>query len=61
MTGEKICVCGHPEAVHRHFRRGSDCGSCGAQKCPRFRRDKQASQPAETGQTTLPAPGNGRR
>jgi hypothetical protein len=29
------CRCGHGKAVHAHYRRGSDCGSC---PCPRYRR-----------------------
>ena len=29
------CACGHPAAVHAHYRPGSDCGSC---SCPRLRR-----------------------
>lgn len=32
------CECGHAEAAHRHYRRGSDCGVCGAMTCARFRR-----------------------
>ncbi len=32
------CVCGHPRAAHEHYRRGSDCGVCGAAQCACFRR-----------------------
>jgi hypothetical protein len=32
------CRCGHEAAVHRHHRRGSDCGPCGAIVCKRYRR-----------------------
>jgi len=31
------CVCGHAPAAHEHYRRGSDCGACGAQACPKYR------------------------
>lgn len=30
------CVCGHTRAAHEHYRRGSDCGACGAQACPKY-------------------------
>jgi hypothetical protein len=30
------CACGHNRAAHEHFRRGSDCGACGASACARF-------------------------
>ena len=32
-----LCRCGHDAAAHEHYRRGSDCGACGAQSCARFR------------------------
>jgi hypothetical protein len=32
-----LCQCGHDAAAHEHYRRGSDCGACGAQSCARFR------------------------
>jgi hypothetical protein len=32
-----LCRCGHDAAAHEHYRRGSDCGACGAQACARFR------------------------
>ncbi|WP_157357741.1 hypothetical protein [Amycolatopsis nigrescens] len=44
MAEEQMCVCGHAKAAHQHFRPGSDCGSCGVQKCPEFRRDKRAER-----------------
>jgi hypothetical protein len=59
MTDEHICVCGHSEAAHRHFRSGSDCGSCGAKLCSRFRRDKRAESGSRV--ESLPEPENGRR
>jgi hypothetical protein len=34
----EVCVCGHPKTVHEHFRDGDDCGRCGKEKCPRYRR-----------------------
>lgn len=32
------CLCGHGSPAHEHWRRGSDCGVCGAASCPAFRR-----------------------
>jgi hypothetical protein len=32
-----VCLCGHPKTAHEHFRPGSDCGSCGAAVCRRYR------------------------
>jgi hypothetical protein len=32
-----LCRCGHDAAAHEHYRRGTDCGACGAQSCARFR------------------------
>jgi hypothetical protein len=31
------CVCGHAREAHEHFRRGHDCGACGATGCATFR------------------------
>ena len=31
------CQCGHVEAAHEHYRRGTDCGICGRDECPAFR------------------------
>jgi hypothetical protein len=31
------CVCGHAREAHEHFRRGHDCGACGAAGCETFR------------------------
>jgi hypothetical protein len=31
------CVCGHAREAHEHYRRGTDCGACGAQECGSFR------------------------
>lgn len=33
-----LCVCGHAKDAHEHYRRGTDCATCGAEVCPRFRR-----------------------
>jgi hypothetical protein len=35
---EKRCSCGHPRAAHEHYRRGSDCGICGAAECAAYAR-----------------------
>lgn len=35
--GGPLCRCGHARAVHEHYRRGRDCGICGAENCPGFR------------------------
>jgi hypothetical protein len=59
MTDEHICVCGHSEAAHRHFRSGSDCGSCGAERCSRFRPDKHAKSGSR--EDSLPEPERGLR
>lgn len=31
------CVCGHGPDEHRHWRRGSDCGTCGTGACTAYR------------------------
>ena len=31
------CLCGHGRPAHRHYRRGSDCGICGAAECAAYR------------------------
>jgi hypothetical protein len=33
-----LCVCGHAKDAHEHYRRGTDCATCGAEVCPKFRR-----------------------
>jgi hypothetical protein len=33
-----LCVCLHDRAAHEHYRRGSDCGVCGAEGCAAYRR-----------------------
>lgn len=33
-----VCVCLHGRAAHEHYRRGSDCGVCGATGCAAYRR-----------------------
>jgi hypothetical protein len=30
------CLCGHPRWTHEHYRRGTDCGTCGRRVCPWF-------------------------
>jgi len=30
-----VCVCGHPQPAHQHYRRGSDCGFSGC-SCDRY-------------------------
>jgi len=35
---EKRCTCGHARAAHEHYRRGSDCGICGAAGCAAYTR-----------------------
>jgi hypothetical protein len=37
-VAEKLCRCGHGRSAHLHYRRGSDCGVCGAAGCAAFRR-----------------------
>ena len=32
-----LCRCGHASDVHRHLRRGSDCGQCGIGACSSYR------------------------
>ena len=33
-----LCVCGHAHDAHEHYRKGTDCATCGPEVCPRFRR-----------------------
>lgn len=33
-----LCVCGHDEDAHEHYRAGNDCGACG---CPGWRRSRK--------------------
>ena len=33
------CRCGHPAAVHEHYRPASDCSLCGRLVCERYRAD----------------------
>jgi hypothetical protein len=37
LAPPQLCVCGHAEDVHRHWRPGSDCGICGVVDCARYR------------------------
>jgi hypothetical protein len=32
----EMCVCGCSRETHRHYRPGTDCGSCGQERCPEF-------------------------
>lgn len=32
----KVCVCGHQEESHEHYRFGSDCSICGVPSCDRY-------------------------
>lgn len=40
-----ICQCGHSEEAHSHYRRGTDCGTCGRDRCSAF---KPSKGPAST-------------
>ena len=33
------CVCHHSREVHEHWRRGTDCGICGGDRCGAYRRE----------------------
>jgi hypothetical protein len=37
-TGKR-CTCGHARAAHEHYRRGTDCGICGAAGCAAYTRE----------------------
>ena len=32
------CICGHLYEAHQHYRAGTDCGTCAATTCARYRR-----------------------
>ena len=32
----KVCVCGHQEESHEHYRFGSDCSICEGSGCDRY-------------------------
>jgi hypothetical protein len=32
-----VCVCGHAEEAHEHYRAGDDCGACGRDGCAHYR------------------------
>lgn len=36
-TETAVCVCGHAQDAHEHYRPGSDCALC---DCPRYRRKR---------------------
>lgn len=38
---EPRCICGHERDRHEHYRAGTDCGSCGRVRCPRFRKARR--------------------
>lgn len=33
-----LCVCGHLRDAHEHYRRGTDCATCGPELCAKYRR-----------------------
>ena len=33
---QDVCGCGHVREAHEHYRRGNDCGICGADVCSAF-------------------------
>lgn len=46
-----MCVCGHGENAHEHYRSGTDCSLCVAGNCRKFRMlsiDIKAAEPAHT-------------
>lgn len=38
MPDAPVCRCGHPRDIHLHYRDGTDCGRCGRDVCPTYRR-----------------------
>lgn len=44
---DSLCRCGHVQAAHEHYRRGTDCGICGRDSCPAFAAAPAQAQPAE--------------
>ena len=32
-----VCLCGHGPELHEHWRRGTDCSTCGAGSCTAYR------------------------
>lgn len=32
-----VCQCRHGADTHQHYRDGTDCGHCGADRCPAYR------------------------
>ncbi|MGV9673609.1 MULTISPECIES: hypothetical protein [unclassified Gordonia (in: high G+C Gram-positive bacteria)] len=38
---DDVCRCGHPRAMHEHYRAGSDCGHCGFAGCAKFRKTRR--------------------
>lgn len=47
------CRCGHSHQAHEHYRRGSDCGICGADGCAKFR--LAPNQPSALAEAITPA------
>jgi hypothetical protein len=37
QTAVAPCLCGHGADAHRHWRRGTDCGTCGLGTCTIYR------------------------
>jgi hypothetical protein len=50
-TPQDACRCGHVREAHEHYRRGSDCGICGAEVCSAF----ELAEPASAGDQPAPA------
>ena len=38
VPAAKLCTCGHEREAHEHYRKGSDCGICGAAGCAAYTR-----------------------
>jgi hypothetical protein len=51
---QQPCTCGHVREAHEHYRRGSDCGICGADACAAFSPAGERPAPAD------PAPAEAR-
>jgi hypothetical protein len=48
VTSDKICTCGHAHEAHTHYRRGTDCAICGADKCQAFSAARSGVEPTST-------------
>jgi hypothetical protein len=40
-----LCECGCASSAHEHYRAATDCGNCGAEKCPGYRPARQEVGP----------------